>query len=152
MLATQLISIAKVDWAIKSLDSGKLAWSREKLVFFLIKTIQAIVVRAETTDLCAEEIWSVFIRHITSVPLPDKPTVGFSGPFREYFQGLFTREPGLRPAQFDIYLVEFRQLEAVKAAKCMEPVTEYDILEAVKLVDRYITTGLHSLPYELYSR
>ncbi|CAE1168980.1 unnamed protein product [Acanthosepion pharaonis] len=72
-------------------------------------------------ELRAEKNRNASRRHIACVTLPDKRTVttnaGICEVFRDYFQDLFTREPGLSSAHFDAYLADFPCLGAAEAAR-----------------------------------
>lgn len=41
--------------------------------------------------------------------------------FQDHFQELFTREAGMRPAQFNTYLADFLQLEMTEMSGCEVP-------------------------------
>lgn len=93
-----------------------------ELASLLIKKDQVLVVRArfkrmssKTTnmgaELRAEEPQNV--SNISSITLGNLTTnSGICEDFREYFQDLFTREPGLSPAQFNTYLADFPRFDA----------------------------------------
>ncbi|CAE1328542.1 unnamed protein product [Acanthosepion pharaonis] len=115
---------------------------------------------SEATNMAAElrveENRNASRRHIAGVTLPDKRTVtanaGICEVFRDYFQDLFTREPGLSSAQFDAYLANFPCLSAAEVARCEGPITESEIWEALKQVGLDKSPGLDGLPYEVYLR
>ena len=87
-------------------------------------------------ELRAEEMRAASQRHIASVTSPDDQRLTTNGDicrqFRDYYQDLFTRSPGLSSAQFDAYLADFPRLEETEAAGCEGPITQDEIRLALK--------------------
>lgn len=73
---------------------------------------------------------------------------GICHAFCDYFQDLFTGEPGLTPAQFDVYLADFHRLESTKGTRCAAPVTESEIWEELNLFGWDNTPELDGFPYD----
>ena len=105
--------------------------TKAELTFLQNKKYQALVVRArlkrmscEATnivqELRAEDLWHVADRHIASATSLNgqRRTTNktICRKFRDYFEKLFTRNPGLSSVQFDTYLANFSRLAATEAA------------------------------------
>ena len=95
-------------------------------------------------------------RHIQCIKTPDGRTLesprDICGEFREHLQKRFTREEGLSEQEFTSYLADFPRLGACEATSCEGPVTECEIIEALKKVGSNRSPGLDGLPYEVYLR
>ena len=95
-------------------------------------------------------------RHIQRIKTPDGQTLESTreicSGFREHLQRLFTREEGLSEQEFTSYLADFPRLGACEATSCEGPVTECEIIEALKQVGSNKSPGLDGLPYEMYLR
>lgn len=166
-LAAQTALDQKVDRAVKSRDSGDIALAKTDMASLLIKKDQALVVRARlkrmsseasnmAAELRSEEARNASQRHIACVTLPDRRTVttneGICEAFRDILSGAFHQGAGLSPAQFDAYLAEFPCLEAAVASRCVGPISESEIWEAMKQVCLDKSPGLGGLRYEVYFR
>lgn len=137
-------------------DGDKVAIAKAELASLLNKKDQAHVVRArlkimsaEWTNMAAElyteELRIATDQYITCLKLLDGRTLmtdkGICGEFCDYFQKLFTREPGLSEAQLSNDLAGFPCLKATEAAHNRE---EY--LEVLNKVRKDKALGIDGLP------
>ena len=166
-LTAQKTLQSKIDRAVLAGDSIATNIAKAELAATNNNRYQALVVRARlkrmsgeaTTmaqELRAEEMRFASDRHITSVTSPDgqrrTTNEGICSVFRDYYQDLFTREPGLSSSQFDTYLADFPRLTETEAAGCEGRITEDEVREALKTVGKNKTPGIDGLPYEVYLR
>lgn len=94
-------------------------------------------------------------RYVACVTLPDNQAVNISAGMCEafcgYFQGLFTREPGLSTAQVDAYLAHLSNLEAAETPGCEGPITVGN-LGSAEAGSRVKSPGFDGITDELYFR
>ena len=62
--------------------------------------------------------------------------------FRYFFRKLFTMEPILCSAQFNVYLAVFPRLEAMEVDEYEKPITKDEIRQALKTVETDKTPGI----------
>jgi len=166
-LAEQRLLEDRIDRAVREGDSIATNIARAELALSNNKKYQAQVVRARlkrmsceaanmARELRAEELRAANHRQIASVTSPDGhrriTNKDICKEFCDYYQKLFTREPGLSSAQFDTYLADFPRLEDTEAAGCEGRITEEEIWQALKSVGLEKTPGIDGLPYEVYLR
>ena len=166
-LAEQRLLETRIDKAVLAGNSLETNRAKAELATTHNKRYQAQVVRARlkrmsceaanmAQELRAEEMRAASKRYIASVTSPDGQRLTTNGDickqFRDYYQDLFTREPGLSSARFDAYLADFPRLEETEAAGCEGPITEDEIRQALKSVGTDKTPGIDGLPYEVYLR
>ena len=72
--------------------------------------------------------------------------------FRDYFEKLFTRDPGLSCATFDTYLADFSRLTAMETAGCERRKTEEEVQQVLKTVGADKSPRIDGLLYKVYLR
>ena len=72
--------------------------------------------------------------------------------FRAHFRDRFARCPDLPLQEFRSYLADFPRLGVAEAVSCEGGITECEVRDPLKQVGLNKSSGLNSLPYEVYLR
>ena len=154
-------------WAVERQDSVAVDLARRNLECEARERYKGYVVRSRLKRVPneavkrnalarEEEVRTFLFRYIESVKSPDGHVLRSNREMREairaHFQDRFASFPDLPVQEFLSYLADFPRLDKAEVANCEGLVTECEVRDALKQVDRNKFLGLESLPYEVYLR